>query len=91
MGCRQCISGLGEYCEGPSGLYTEEIDCGCACHVCQRCGSAYCMRVGGPYDCDSPCLICGLPAWECDCIEDLYPGYEDSAPVFDDSMVGVRG
>jgi len=48
MGCEYC----GRDCNGP--LYTMddlEAACGCDCHCCPVCGSAYCEKMGG----DEPC------------------------------------
>lgn len=55
MGCEYCTSGLGENCAGPLGLDDLEAGCGCPCHECTNCGSAYCRTVGGP----DPCTLDG--------------------------------
>ena len=53
MGCKYCSSGLGEGCQGPLGLGDLEVACDCDCHHCSDCGSAYCVKMGGPDPCES--------------------------------------
>ena len=45
MGCTFCTSGTGEKCDGPLSTDEVEASCGCQCHECDACGSAY-WRVG---------------------------------------------
>lgn len=53
MGCEYCSSGLGRNCHGPLGLDDLEASCGCTCHECWECNSAYCQKVGGPDPCEN--------------------------------------
>ncbi len=71
MGCVRCPSGRGMVCEGPFGLYASEVQCDCECHRCKVCYSFDCIQVGGIKRCYTPCMVCGLPNWMCDCVEVL--------------------
>lgn len=53
MGCKWCSSGLGRNCAGPIGMDDLEVGCNCECHVCDDCGSAYCINAGGIEFCES--------------------------------------
>ncbi len=51
MGCKWCP--LGRKCHGPlHGIDDLEANCGCDCHTCVDCGSAYCESMGGDKPCD---------------------------------------
>src|SRR3990167_3531920 len=53
MGCTFCTSGTGEKCDGPLSTDEVEASCGCQCHECDACGSAYCDAVGGDETCSA--------------------------------------
>ena len=55
MGCKWC----GEYCDGPLSMDDCEASCGCDCHTCPDCGSAYCVNVGGTDSCETDDDDCG--------------------------------